>query len=294
MNWYPKKRAGLLWGLGILLALAAVLYYLFRATVGRPFDTALVGRVVVLLAALALWLGLAYAWYGLANLAYRCGRNGIVIRWAGTREIVPMAEITAIEPATGEVEIEGGVIWPGYRVGVAQVDGLGEVRLYVTGVLADALLVRTAGCAYLISPARRAEFVADWRARRALGPIATWSQGRRLPTLFALPLWRDRLAGLLFVPGLLLNLGLFAATAARFPALPARIALPFDLRGLGQTVMPRALLFDLPLLALALLLLNGLLAAWVHRRERLLALLLLGEAPLVQVLAWLATARLAG
>ena len=37
---------------------------------------------------------------------------------------------------------------------------------------------------------------------------------------------------------------------------------------------------------------NGALAAWIHRRERLWALLLLGSALLVQVLALLAARRL--
>jgi hypothetical protein len=293
MNWYPAKRVGLVWGMGLILVLLAVQLSLVGEMLGAPVDIWLFLRGLLLAATLPLLAFLAYWYSGLANLAYRVERNGIMIRWAAGCDMVPMGEIRRIEPfAKLGRKLTSGVGWPGYRVGQAEVEGVGPLRFYITRPPETGLLIRTRTMAYLITPANAEGFLGDYRARRKLGPIAEWTQELRLPALFGLGIWRDRLAGGLFAPGLLLNLGLFGYLAARYAGLPLRLALSYGLQGQADYIGSRTEIFFLPAVGLAVVLLNGALAAWLHRRERLLALVLLGNGPLVQALVWLAALRL--
>ncbi len=293
MNWYPAKRAGFLWGLGLLVALSLADGFLVRGALGAPVNLLLFWRGLAVLATLPLLALVGYVCYGLANLTYRVERNGIVIRWAASHDVVPMGDIREIVPfPAGDGRLAAGIGWPGYRIGQAQVKGVGPVRLYATCEPERALLIRTREQAYLISPANVEGFLADYRARRLLGPLARWKAGRRLPALLDLSIWRDRLAAGLVGPGLLLNVGLYGYLAARYPSLPPRLILSFDPRGLGDRIGARSELFLLPAIGLGILLLNGILAACVHKRERVLALLLLCSIPLVQTLVWIAASRL--
>lgn len=294
MNWYPDKRAGLLWGLGLLAVLVAVEASLLRSIVGAPVDMWLYLRALLFTAVLPLLAFLAYGYYGLANLTYRIERNGIAIRWGAGTDMVPRDEIVEIVPFAALCKrLTAGIGWPGYRIGDAQVAGAGRVRLYTTRPPEQSLAIRTRTRTYVISPANVEGFLADYRTRRQLGPIAQWAQERHLPRLFRLSIWRDRAAGILALPALLLNLGLFGYLTARYASLPLRLVLSYDLQGMGDRIGARSEIFILPAVGLAIVLVNAALAAWLHRRERVLALLLLGNGPLVQALVWLAALRLA-
>jgi len=294
MNWYPNKRLGLLSGLVLFALLVGAEASLLRGLLGAPIDFWFFLRALIFTAALPVVAFLAYAYYSLANLAYRVERNGILIRWGAIVDLVPRDEIVEIVPfGTLNKRLSDGWGWPGYRVGDGQVGGLGPVRLYTTRPPEQSMAVRTRRRTYVISPANAEGFLADYRTRRKLGPIVRWAEGRRLPGLLGLSIWRDRLAGAVALPGLVLNLGLFGYLAARYPALPARLALSYDLRGMADRIGGRAELLILPAVGLAIVLVNAALAAWLHRKERVLALMLLGNGPLVQALLWLAAVRLA-
>ncbi len=295
MNWYPNKRTGLLCGLGLLLVLLLAGYWLARGLPGSPLNLSVFGRALLLLLILSLLLVAGYACYGLANLTYRVERNGLVIRWAASFDVVPMADIKGITPLSAlGGRLTGGLGWPGYRIGPGQLEGVGPVRFYAAPSAEQALVVSTASMAYLICPADVEGFLADYRTRRLLGPIVGWRQELRLPALLSLRIWGDRLAAWLFLGSLLLNLALFGYLAARYSGLPPRLLLSYDARGLGDRIGARSELLLLPAVALGVLIVNGVLAAWVHRRERILALLLLCNVPLVQTLAWMAVRRLSG
>lgn len=294
MNWYPNKRWGLVWGLVLIAALLVAEASWLRSIVGAPVDFWLYLRALLFTATLPLLAFLAYGYYGLASLTYRIERNGIMIRWGAAADMVPRDEILEIAPfATLSKRLTAGVGWPGYRIGDGQADGVGPVRLYTTRLPEESMAIRTRTRTYVISPANVEGFLADYRTRRKLGSLAQWTEGRRLPRLFDLSIWRDRLAGGLALPALVLNLGLFGYLAARYPSLPLRLVLSYDLQGMGDRIGARAEIFILPAVGLAIVLLNAALAAWLHRRERVLALLLLGNAPVVQALVWLVAVRLA-
>lgn len=294
MNWYPNKRKGLLWGALLLLALAVADLSLLRGVLGAPVDVGLFLRALLFAATLPLLAFLVYGYYALASLTYRVERNGIMIRWGAVSDMVPMGEIRQIVAfARLGGRLVDGVGWPGYRVGRAQPAGVGPLRLYITQPPETCLVIRTRTRAYLISPENAEGFLADYRARRKLGSIAGWAQEMRLPGRLDLGIWRDRPAGVLLAAALLLNVGLFGYLAVRSPGLPLRLVLSYDLQGQVDRIGARSELFLLPAIGLGIVLLNGLLAAWLHRHERVLALLLLCNAPLVQALAWLAALRFA-
>ncbi len=293
MNWRPRRLVGLLWGFGLLAALAWVDYSLLRGAVGAPVSLVLFGRLLVAAAALALTLFVAYSLYGLASLAYRIERNGIIIRWAAGEEVVPMPEIVAVEPLRlGGRRLAGGMGWPGCRFGQGQLEGVGRVQLYATQA-SRALLIRTRKRSYVITPANVDGFMSDYHTRRLLGPIARWEAGKHVPAVLDPSIRHDRLAAWLGLAGLLVNLGLFGFVSARYPQIAPRIVLSFDPRGLADRVGARAEILLLPGIGLAILLVNDILAALVHRRERVLALLLLCSSLVVQALAWIAAQRLA-
>lgn len=294
MNWYPNKRKGLLCGAGLLLALALAGLLLLQRVLGAPIDIWLFLRALLLVATLPLWVLLLHGYYGLANLTYRIERNGIVIRWGALCDVVPMSEIREIVPyAQLGGRLLEGVGWPGYRIGQAKRPEAGLLRFYITRPPEECLVIRTQAQGYLVSPANAEGFLADYRTRRKLGPIAAWAQEMRLPWLLDMDIWRDRLAGIIVAASLALNGGLFAYLAARYQHLPLRLITSYDLHGQADRIGARGELFLLPAIGLAIVLLNALPAVWLHKRERVLALILLGSGLLVQALVWLAVLRLA-
>ncbi len=295
MNWYPSRRTGLLVGLVLLIALGFADCLLVGRIRGSAVDLTLFGRALLLLATLPLGALVVYAYCGLAGLAYHVERNGIVVRWAAHRDVVPVADIVEVAPLTvRSAQLAGGLGWPGYRFGWARLEGVGRVRVYVTRTSGRLLLIRTRGEPLLLSPVDVDGFLADYRARRALGPIAQWTLGVQLPGPLALSIWRDRLALMALVPGLVLNLALIGYLAARYPSLPPRLMLSFDPQGLGDRIAAGQELFLLPAIGLGILLVNLSLAALMHRRERVLARLLAANVPVIQILLWVTVVRLLG
>ncbi len=293
MNWFPEKRNGLLCGAAIFAVLLTADGLVFHSLLRAPINLWTYARALLSLAILLLAIAVGYAWYGLLNLAYHSGRNGIVIRWAACFDVIPAADIKRVVTLP-RVRVRGGLGWPGYRFGRAFVLGVGRARVYLSGPFREAVVVETRQGDWVISPADCEGFLVDTRARSALGPAVAWTQGLRRPEFLNLGLWHDRLARALAALALLLAVGLAGFLAARYPQLPGSLILSLGSQGLGDHIGARSQLFLWPGVGLAVLLVNATLAAWVHRRERLLALLLLGTALLVQALAWLAAVHLVG
>jgi hypothetical protein len=294
MDWYPRRWKGLIWGAALLAAALLACASLVSDVWGMPFSLGQYLRILLLVLALALTAAIGYGLVALGGLRYRVERNGIVIFWGLVREVIPCRAVDGIYPLPPRRQLLGGLGWPGLRVGHCRVEGIGTVRAYAAGALEQGLLIRTPDRLYLITPWQAAAFVADYKARSCLGELQQWRQERHLPRLLQLGIWRDRVAGCLFGGAVLLNAAVFGYLALHYPRLAPRLALAFDANGLVARIGSRSELLMLPLVALGLLVLNGVLAVWIHERERVLALLLLVNLPVVQILAWLATSRMIG
>jgi len=287
MECRPTRLQGGLIGLGLmaLIALMDVAMAVFIRHRSLDLTSFLSGLFVVLsvplLALLAYWV------YGAFNMRYWLDRNGLVIIWAATRQVIPIGRIERMVKGEG-LRLRGfrGLAWPGYRVGQGEVEGVGLALFYATRPLRESLVVVTPSLAYVISPPSPEEFVAAWKARLRLGPTEILSQGSRQMRLFTLPLWGDRKVHFLLALGLVINVALFAYLAWRYPSLPELLPLHFDAWGQVDFIARKSRILWLPTVALGILLVNGLLGAILHPKERLGTYILLVGALLVQVLVW--------
>lgn len=295
-----QSRGGWL-GIGLLVVLVAVEAVVIGWVVRHPVGPAAAMLGLLAVATVPLIARLAYWVWGFFTLAYEVGRDGVVIRWAASRQVVPMADIRRVRRGRRYESSFAGVRWPGYEVGHTQVaDDTGtpvECMVYATaGLEAQVLLFASGGVAYAISPHDPAAFVEELKRRRSLGAVKSLSQETVRPRVLSLPVWSDSATLRLLVGALALNALLFAWTAWRFPDLPPTLALRYQVEAAGALVpgpeRPVTAIWTFPLIGLLVLVCNGALALGVHHKARVGAALLAGGAAWVQALIGLAMLRI--
>lgn len=239
-----------------------------------------------------LLLVLIYHTVGCLTLRYRLDRNGVVIRWAGTEQVIPIRDIQRILPGGqlgGTIVRRQGLRWPGYERGLGRVPGIGRTRFLATRPFAEQILLVVPGQAFAISPADPDGFVAAYEARRELGPNRLLEQEIHHAHWLAWPIWRDQTTWVLLGAALAINLGLFGYLAARYPGLDLRLPLHFNAEGVVDRIGTKTELFALPVIGLIIFGTNLALGLILYRRERAGSYLLWGAAAAAQALFWLAT-----
>jgi hypothetical protein len=297
MDWRPRRSRDGWIGLAAIGVLLALDFVIRQAVAGMVISLTRFLLIFLLALSVPLLLLLAYWTYGFFTLRYHLDRNGLIIRWGGEQQIVPIGRIQAIEKGeklTGQLNSFRGVAWPGYRIGRAQVSGVGPTLFRSTASLAKSLVVITPTLAYVISPADAEGFIATWKARTPLGATQSWRQEARLGDLLALPVWGDRLACGLIVATLLIGAAFIGYLWAIYPTLPMFIPLHFDAIGQVDRVGPKEEILRLPTIGLLVLLINLPLGFIIHRRERLAAYMAWWGACIVQVLLWIAALIMTG
>ncbi len=196
MHYQPPRTLGLMMG-GVLVAWAlAVASLLVVFARGRDTDLATVGAWLGAGGAATLATLYAYWTLALASLRYTVDRNGLVIAWAGIRQIVPLQSIERLVPGTSlEVPRVHGISWFGYHIGSAEIRRIGSVLFYSTHQAPEQVLyVMTSERNYAISVPDPAAFAREIQVRQDLGPTAAVVHHveRTLPTLQGF--WRDRRA----------------------------------------------------------------------------------------------------
>ncbi len=275
--------------LGLTLALAAVvLVQLAGALAGPPeewrVDIELFGRVVALLALLAIAGWLAYRAAAAFTLSYELDRNGLYIIWLGNRAVVPLDRITSIDVGASARlpwRLTQGI---GYYWGQARLEDGQVMHLFATQPPARCLIVYTTDGAYAVSPADHEAFVQDLEQRRNLGaakPLAPTVEPSRI---FLYEFWNDRTVRWLLLVALAMNLAALGFLALRYPSLAPLIEMRFDATGEVAELRPRHQALFLPLAAFVLSLLNIALGLALYHRERLGARLLQGASVIVQML----------
>lgn len=290
MEWKTERQLGIRVTAGIMawLLIFDLLLVWIAAQLPVTFVTFVIG-LIALVSLLALAI-LAYYLVGLRGSGYALDRNILTINWGMTQHVIPMASVERLAPGTelaSKLRFLGGY-WPGLWVGRGHVEGLGPAHFYATtAVWNELLFVLTPGRAFVISPAERAKFVEAFAQRKAMGPTQDVQYTCRRPELFDWPLWRDKLAWGLVGASALALLLLFGFLAWRFPDLPAKLPLHYDLAGQPDRMEERVLIFSLPLIGLLTLLANSSLGGVLYRRkEQFAAYLLWAGALLVQVVLW--------
>ncbi|MSQ31587.1 MAG: hypothetical protein EXR64_06190, partial [Dehalococcoidia bacterium] len=199
---------------------------------GQPFGPLTVGAAMGAVAALAVAAVLGYWTYALASLSYALDRNGLVIRWGITRQVIPLEAIERLVPGTAVgVPRVRGVSWLGYHIGRARIPRIGEVLFYSTHQAPEEVLyVMTTERNYAISVPDPAALARQIEVRQDLGPTAAVTH--HVERAFA-PLqgfWADRAGWLLAAGAVALCGAVWLALAAQYDGLPGSIAVRFPLR----------------------------------------------------------------
>ena len=172
MYYQPPRALGLLVGAVITLWAAAVVLVLFNNGLTSGIGLGQVLSYSASLVALVLAAIFGYWTYALATLSYALDRNGLVITWGTTRQVIPLGAIERLVPGTSAgVPRVGGVSWWGHHVGRANIERIGEVLFYSTHQTPEQVLyVMTEERNYAISVDDPAAFAQEIQVRQELGP----------------------------------------------------------------------------------------------------------------------------
>ncbi len=253
------------------------------------FLSYLVGLFVLL--SLPLLVVLAYQVVSCLTLRYRLNRNGIVIRWAGNEQVIPIGDIQQImsgRELKNPAVRRRGLRWPGHERGEGMVPSIGRTRFLATQPLERQLLLVTPGLALAISPQDPETFLEGYAARQELGPNRLLERELRRARWSAWPIWTDETAWTLLGSAAAINLALLGYLSARFPGLDYLLPLHFNNLGQPDRIGTKMELFALPIIGLIILGTNLILGLALYRRERAGSYLLWGAATAVQALFWLA------
>ncbi len=273
MNYQPHRTLGLLVGtvLGIWPAIIGVL--LLNAGITAEIGLSQLGAYVGTVAAAALAALFGYWCYGLSTLSYQLDRNGLVIQWGTTRQVIPLETIERLVPghsldASPRVN---GISWPGYHVGRAKLDRIGEVLVYSTHRSPEQVLyVMSSQHTYAISVDDHAGFADEIQRRLELGPTASITHRVERWGIAAQALWLDRTAQTLIIIALATAVAMWAQVVVQYPTLPATLELTFPPAGSTSfaTVVARDAILELPRAATALLALNLTVGVLAHGWNR--------------------------
>jgi hypothetical protein len=280
--------------ISIILGLNGLLLkWLIDASI-RPQEINLLSYLVglIVLLSLPILAVLAYQVVSCLTLRYHLDRNGLVVRWAGNEQIIPIRGIKQIVPGR---EIKNppvrrrGLRWPGHERGEGMVPGIGRTRFLATQSSQGQLLLVTPGLAFAVSPQDPVAFLEGLATRQELGPNRLLERDLRRARWLTWPIWTDETAWILLGAAVVINLALFGYLTARFPGLDFQLPLHFNNLGQADRIGTKVELLALPIIGLIILGTNLTLGLALYRRERAGSYLLWGAATAAQALFWLAT-----
>jgi hypothetical protein len=296
MEFKPARRLGLFTGFlflaALLAAIATGLYQIGTA----PLSAGIIVWTFFPVAGVPLLFLTLYHLYGLITASYRLDRNGFYLRWGLYHEQIPLASVLDVH-RSDELAAGGRAPmrwWPGLTLGTGHVGEVGEVQCFGTHGLAEALLLRTAGRALLISPADTGTFQQAFRDATRLGALEQISARSQRPDFAIADFWAQIPARWAVLVGLLLPLLMLGYIALRLPDLPASVPFGFTPTGSAGLLAPPGRLLLLPMVAGLCWLVDFVLGVWFFRRERNrpVAYLLWLVSILVSGLLWGAVAQL--
>ncbi len=317
--WLPVRSYGFLLGLTLALVMwggaAWLALLLFGPLLGISWGPQLAssaggvaaGSRALPISGPAFWLGLAilcllfagaaflYLAIAFFSVRYDFDRNALTLYWGGNRQVIPMNRVTVLRPwAEGEAVRERGLRWPGYHRGHGLSPNLGPVNFYATAGRQAQVLVATPDAAFVLSPRNPGEFIQEIELRRNLGITRQVNQERLYWWPLGWSLWRDPMCWAVGVLALLVNLSIFALLMYHYPTLPSLIPVHYiqvveqgQVRNVADVIGRPRDLFKIPAFGLALVMVNYVSGALLHRRHRLLTLLLAIISLVAQGMFWL-------
>lgn len=290
MKWRPNTRTGLWVGIGIITGILLIDAVLVWRMVAGPINGWTFASVLLALLSLPAIGVLGYWLYDFSRLRYEFDRNRLVIRTAGTQQIIPTGSIERVMDgweAQPETRMQS-LTWPGYCVGQGQIEGVGLTLFYAAGPPRSQAIVVTPSLAYGISVDDMDSLIEVLDTSQEIGPSAEVEQGSSQAPYVRWDIWHDRLAQGALLAGFVVNLALFGLLLFRYPALPDAIPMHWDATGAVDRIALREEAFALPVFGLITLLANDGLGALFYRRQRVASYMLWSGAALVELLFLLA------
>lgn len=290
MIYRPPRQRGFAVGAGLTLwALLLASLLLTRAAtwpVSLPSFLAYAGGAA-LLALAALF---AYWTYACLWLHYVIDRDAFTMHWGGLRRVVPLAHIQRLVPGYSLPPPRiRGLNWWGHHVGQGQVDPIGQTLFYSTHhSLEELLYIITDDGNYGVSAHNIGWLIREVQLRQSLGPLREVTAAASGGSLWGHPFWHDRHAQVMALTALALNIGLFAFLFSVYPGLPEKLSLAFPQPLDGERLGPKGDVLQIPLVGLAVLGINVVLASLMHWREQALARLLYAATIATQMMLWVA------
>ena len=246
MYYQPPRALGLL--VGTILSLWAAAVALALIDNGLKSEIGIPGMVsyAVAMAAAALALLFAYWTYGLATLSYALDRNGLIIAWGPTRQVIPLGSIERLVPGTSVgVPRVAGITWWGHHIGRATIDRIGDVLFYSTHQSADQVLyVMTSERNYAISVEDPAGFAQEIQVRQDLGATADVTHHVERSSAAAQGFWSDRTGIGLALLALTAGAAVWAQIGVRYADLPSTLELHLPGTELIPVVTVASSVFD--------------------------------------------------
>ncbi|MFA7249315.1 MAG: PH domain-containing protein [Dehalococcoidia bacterium] len=287
MYYQPPRALGLMVGAVLIAWSLGITALLVLGTAGQPFGLLTLGTSVVIAGCLGIACAFAYWTYSLATLSYALDRNGLVIRWGITRQVIPLKAIERLVPGTavGVPQVRG-VSWMGYHIGRAEIQRIGEVLFYSTHQTPEQVLyVMTTERNYAISVPDPSAFARQIQVRQDLGPTAvvTHHVERALSSMEGF--WGDRAGWILGLAAVVVCAVAWLALALQYGGLPATVHVffpPAELAPLSET-NPREILLGVPRAATIVLGIDLAAGLLMYAWDRTIVRLVLGAGIAVQI-----------
>ena len=294
MKWKPDVRRGTWFGGGIIAVLSLIdAVLIWRVVAGPTNGFTFICALLVLLSLLAIVL-VGYRLLDLSRLRYEFDRNQLAIYTAGSKQIVPTCQIERVLAGSaleGKVRMRS-LFWPGLNLGQGQIEGVGLTLFYAVVPPKEQAIVVTPALAYGLSVQDLDSFLEVLTTCQELGPSVEVQQSSEQASWVEWDIWRDRLAQGALLGGVLCSAMLFGLLLFRYPRLPNLLPLHYDITGEVDRISPRSDLFALPVIALLILVVNGILGALFYRKERIVSYITWSGSVLVQGIFFLALWRI--
>ena len=263
---YKPPPDGTRWlGLAALcwLALTDIILLVWLAL--KPVGWSSILLLLILLASLPLFVHLAMRTWGAFNLEYWLDRNALRVRWAGTRQVIPLHSIRRIIEGVDEVSSRPSLPdWPSPFVRIVEGDqGRRLVRL-ASVPLGQCLLIETDDGIFAVSPEDPIGFLEELQALNRIGISRTLPLVREQPTNFYALATELAPGRWLLLAGLLSCLALYGYLMIRYPYLPDAMIFHYNRQGVPDSIRHKDALFLLPAIGLLAYLANTAAGLWMR------------------------------
>ena len=272
----PAKQFGLILHLLIILLLAGASSWGFINLTNAQVGPTFVLYLLVGVLAFAPIPFLGYRAYALFKADYYIDRDSLAILWGLRVEDIPLTDIEWVRPAS---DLTNPVSLPRFRLpgavlGTRRHPDLGAVE-FIASSARNLILIATSKHVFAISPRDAGALVRTFARATELGSLTPTDAKSVYPSFVITQAWESPIARVLWMTGLLLNLGLVGWVGFLIPSLP-QVPFGFDALGAATETVPSVRLILLPLIS-ALLFITGLLVGlYLYRwdRERPLAFII--------------------